>query len=314
MSVSTTTKSSSPSLCTIRLHLVRHGETDGNAAKIVCGHIDSPLNENGKMQAVEASKNWSQSEKKYWKSYSSDLSRAYETALLVLGNKNEGDFVVHKDYRLREVAKGAREGRDIELSYEEALSMYEQEKMNYINSSDDDNANSFPEIPLLETHEDVWARFSEWLQDTVDDVILHIKEEKDNSNNIDPSKMEENIVNILAASHSGTIRIVIEELLSANELPDVLKDKNGKIIQKPATNISKNSNRWRHTNMWIPNCSFTVIDIIIPQNADTNSNLHRYSCSSDNAEEKKTNNIGNDDTVAETTDFPFTTKLVAFLQ
>jgi len=65
---------------TTRLCLVRHGETAWNAEHRVQGQLDVPLNAIGQAQALAASKVLSQG--KFDAIYSSDLSRARQTAQL----------------------------------------------------------------------------------------------------------------------------------------------------------------------------------------------------------------------------------------
>ena len=61
-----------------RLCIVRHGETAWNAEHRVQGQLDVPLNAIGQAQALAASKVLSQ--EKFDAIYSSDLSRARQTA------------------------------------------------------------------------------------------------------------------------------------------------------------------------------------------------------------------------------------------
>ena len=88
------------------LLLVRHGETDWNAERRWQGHADVPLNDRGRAQAenlagelVEAGID---------AVYSSDLSRARETAEIV-GTRLGVEVELDPD--LREIDVGSREGR-----------------------------------------------------------------------------------------------------------------------------------------------------------------------------------------------------------
>lgn len=90
------------------LYLVRHGETDWNAARRIQGSTDIPLNDVGRDQArrtgrLLASRQWDG----IW---SSPLSRAFETAEIIaeqtgLGTPIALDAVVERNY-------GAAEGMD----------------------------------------------------------------------------------------------------------------------------------------------------------------------------------------------------------
>lgn len=87
------------------IYLVRHGQTDWNIENKTQGNTDIPLNYNGKKQAWIASnimKNF-----KIDRIYSSDLSRAKETAEIINKNFNL-DIIL--DRRLREINYGDLEG------------------------------------------------------------------------------------------------------------------------------------------------------------------------------------------------------------
>lgn len=90
------------------LYLVRHGETDSNAAGVTMGQTDIPLNERGLAQASETA-GWLR-QYPIRRIVSSDLSRAAATAGALgqlLGLK------VETDPRLRELCFGIFEGRHI---------------------------------------------------------------------------------------------------------------------------------------------------------------------------------------------------------
>ena len=83
------------------LFLVRHGETDHNAAGRLQGHLDAPLCEKGRLQAAAAAANLRGRGIEYI--YSSDLTRAHETARAIgIATGRE----VRLDPRLREVNVG----------------------------------------------------------------------------------------------------------------------------------------------------------------------------------------------------------------
>lgn len=63
-----------------RICLIRHGETDWNASYRIQGQLDIPLNENGRNQALSLSE---LCDNNFNSIYSSDLSRAHETAKLL---------------------------------------------------------------------------------------------------------------------------------------------------------------------------------------------------------------------------------------
>jgi len=88
------------------LYIVRHGQSMGNIQGIMTGQTDVKLSELGKKQATVTAE--------YLKNihfdtaYSSDLSRAYETAQEIL--KYHGNIEISLDKRLREIDVGDWEG------------------------------------------------------------------------------------------------------------------------------------------------------------------------------------------------------------
>ncbi|WP_124114958.1 histidine phosphatase family protein [Paenibacillus xylanexedens] len=87
------------------LGLIRHGVTDWNDEYRTQGHSDIPLNERGRKQAELLSKRIGMEHWDYI--YSSDLSRALETAEIIGKIKN---IEVRTDPRLREMNCGLIEG------------------------------------------------------------------------------------------------------------------------------------------------------------------------------------------------------------
>jgi broad specificity phosphatase PhoE len=91
-------------LCTI--YLVRHGRTDWNDQKLIQGHIDIPLNSEGKTAAKELANELKKI--KFDKVYSSDLLRAKETAEII---SLEHQLTIETTVALRERTFGNLEGK-----------------------------------------------------------------------------------------------------------------------------------------------------------------------------------------------------------
>jgi probable phosphoglycerate mutase len=89
----------------LSIYLVRHGETDWNAAGRLQGHNDIPLNDVGREQAADAAERLPRTVRSV---VSSDLGRARETAEIVA--RALGLPVPAIDAGLRERAFGAFEG------------------------------------------------------------------------------------------------------------------------------------------------------------------------------------------------------------
>jgi broad specificity phosphatase PhoE len=82
-----------------RLYLVRHGETDWNAAGRLQGSTDVPLNEQGRAQALALASQLSHhGVERVW---TSDLSRARETGSIIAGHLGLVEPVVEADLRER---------------------------------------------------------------------------------------------------------------------------------------------------------------------------------------------------------------------
>ncbi|WP_051962928.1 histidine phosphatase family protein [Mesoaciditoga lauensis] len=92
-----------------KIFLVRHGQTDANLYHIVQGQRDTPLNQNGRKQAIEVSKRLKNVKADIV--ISSDLKRAKETAEII---SRECDLPLILDKRLREMKLGIWEGKSFE--------------------------------------------------------------------------------------------------------------------------------------------------------------------------------------------------------
>jgi broad specificity phosphatase PhoE len=229
----------------LRLHLIRHGETIANVHNIVLGQGDSPLTENGVALAVLAAEKISGKRVRYWRTYCSDLQRAHRTAKIVLGledgdggsiENTEIELVV--DSRLREIAKGAREGYAKRFSNEEALAMRRSEA---------DTNGSDIDVPMLESVDDAWSRVKGWIDSIIHDAsneYYSTIEEGQVQDQINDSRGIDNvrkIYDVFVLSHSALIRTMIYKMVG-HELPsDYATTKEGSIL--------------------IPNLSRTMIDI-----------------------------------------------------
>lgn len=97
-----------------KLILVRHGESEGNARRIILGHTDWDLSDLGRKQALIACE--ALSEQKIDAVYSSDLLRAYNTVAPMA--KARGLDVI-TDEGLREIFLGRWEGKSVSDVIEE---------------------------------------------------------------------------------------------------------------------------------------------------------------------------------------------------
>ena len=104
---------------TTHICLIRHGETDWNASRRIQGQLDIPLNENGRNQALSLSTLCGNN---FNSIYSSDLSRAHETAKMLANNID-----VIKLPSLRERHHGLFQG----LTANEAAQLYPEDYARY---------------------------------------------------------------------------------------------------------------------------------------------------------------------------------------
>ena len=91
----------------VTLILERHGQSDGNVLKMFTGHTDVPLTELGKKQ-VEKSAEYIVENYKLNKIYSSDLTRAMQTAKFVA---DKTGLEIIKSENLRELFAGEWDGQ-----------------------------------------------------------------------------------------------------------------------------------------------------------------------------------------------------------
>src|SRR3989344_8168377 len=87
-------------------YLIRHGETEWNTKKLLQGHSDSPLTEEGKIKMLELAGKLA--EIHFDHAFSSDLLRAKQTAEMLILNRQ---LAINTTRLLRERAYGQHEGR-----------------------------------------------------------------------------------------------------------------------------------------------------------------------------------------------------------
>ena len=332
-----TTASARP--LTLRLHMVRHGETEANKANYVLGQRESPLTAKGTNQAAALGTflggDGRRRHQSFWRAYASDYDRTLKTARLILGSAYEGEEGegmpscssgsddrygrsqeqgddndngatessaavakmvsdqheapvpnVIQDKRLRERAKGVREGRPKTVTYDEAVKLHHLE-----------NGQDAP-LPLLESDDDVWSRVKDWIDevaseacrapDQVDDIpsyqeLLDSKEmptattiadSKGNEYQRSAEAMDREALglamdprnqvrrrDVLVVSHSATIRTAVNRLVG-DELPsNIVRGSGGDDGAAKGMLV-------------VPNTSRTIVDITVtPPGTDTGDAL-----------------------------------------
>mmetsp|Transcript_8956 Transcript_8956/g.14929 ORF Transcript_8956/g.14929 Transcript_8956/m.14929 type:complete len:317 (+) Transcript_8956:17-967(+) len=226
-------------LLVIRLYLVRHGETEANRNRIAAGQMKSPLTDLGVRQATALQA--AISHLGFDAFVVSDMERTRHTARLVAPHPSTAFLV---EARLREMAKGAREGFPKSMAYEEALRMRQQSGA---------EADDVP--PKLESDEDVWTRVSDWLMETLREVATLYGE------SAEPSPPQSRLHSILAVTHAGVIRTLCAQLVP-EQLP--------KSVDISA--MGRDGSTEKH--LVVPNGSVTVLDFILrDQGADLQKKL-----------------------------------------
>lgn len=315
----------------LRLHMVRHGETEANKANYVLGQRESPLTAKGIRQAVALGAFQRRRRQMFWRAYASDYDRTLKTARLILGSADEGGEgepscssdvgdeklqeqadgdsdsgaqtsgvatiaakstsssalsepqPVIQDKRLRERAKGVREGRPKTVTYDEAVKLHKLE-----------NGEDTP-LPLLESDEDVWVRVKDWIDEVATEACRDIGPDEDSlsykelldSKQIPPATITDsneieyersaNVMgrelmdsevdprnqirrrDILVVSHSATIRTAVNRLVGDQLPPNIVRGAGGDDGAAKGMLV-------------VPNTSRTIVDIaVMTQGADASS-------------------------------------------
>ena len=132
------------------LWLVRHGQTDWNIEGRYQGQADTSLNPTGIAEAGEAAQQLAG--RPFQKVYSSDLTRAKQTAELIARPRNATILV---DPRLREISLGEWEGQLfnlIQVSYPQEVAQRELTPLTF-------------RAPGGESIEDIWRRVKQAVND-----------------------------------------------------------------------------------------------------------------------------------------------------
>ena len=145
--------------------LVRHGETDWNRNARFQGQTDVPLSETGKMQAEKVGERLA--DEHISALYSSDLSRAYETAQTIARSHN---LEVRQDPALREINFGLWEGMSRDIIVGEHKDLYQQWLENPMETRTPDGENFF-EVQQRALHS--LRKIAESHQDETVVVVAH---------------------------------------------------------------------------------------------------------------------------------------------
>jgi broad specificity phosphatase PhoE len=145
---------------------------------------------------------------------------------------------VQWDSRLRELAKGARQGFPKAWTYQRALDERRRQLQEGISAEP---------IPLLETEEEGETRIMEWLYELANQAMNEHQADLALGGDVNsaPNETRQNRFTVLAVAHSNILRIFLLRLLGIDNLrahPDAVFDSNdGRFL--------------------IPNTSLTILDV-----------------------------------------------------
>jgi len=195
----------------MRIFLIRHGQSEANKENIIQGHMDSSLSDFGREQAKTAGEKLLESKIVFDSVYSSDLSRAKETAKIITGVLGIKDIVFDK--RLREFNLGNYEGKNSEKLTEEEDA--------FLKSCWEDYS---IRVPNGETVNE----FIQRIKGIFDEIVAAAKDDS----------------TILIVGHGGTLHHILQSLLNilpnnqawfincaVNEIVQTQKDKKWKLVK-----------------------------------------------------------------------------------
>lgn len=170
-----------------RLFLIRHGEIRQHREKIFLGQTDVPLSGKGREQAAGAAEELKRYGISVSRIYTSDLSRAAETAAIIRDNLNRGRVTVIPEPRLREMSLGEWDGQYISEIQEKYPGEYKRRGENLLTYKyGNDSENFF----------DLQYRVMKGFQS----ILKREREEGDGSGDI------------VVVSHMGVINVILSNL------------------------------------------------------------------------------------------------------
>lgn len=162
----------------LKMIIVRHGETDWNSLRMIQGWKDIPLNKTGIEKSIKTAKYINNNFNKINKIYSSDLKRAYQTAKPISELLN---IPITTNQNLREQSFGELEGNEIDNLKKNDLDLFKKLKFDKNNY----NKNNID----AETH----IQFKNRIMNELNSIInSHKNEDK-----------------IIIVTHGGVIRIIL---------------------------------------------------------------------------------------------------------
>jgi probable phosphoglycerate mutase len=136
------------------IYLVRHGQTKWNAEGLLQGQRDEPLNEQGEKQARQLKETLK--DISFSAIYSSDLSRAIQTGIIIMDGKN---IALKRTSSLRERFMGRWEGRT-----RGELDQWMKQKEIWFSKASKQEFFSYKWEDNVESYADIYGRFHMFIQ------------------------------------------------------------------------------------------------------------------------------------------------------
>ncbi len=208
----------------IRVFLVRHGQTDANVQSILAGSgTDSPLNDTGIQQAKDLGKAFADAGITFDQAYSSQMQRAQNTASYILQETGQESMPVVGMSEFNDLSWGSLEGVPIA----QAQSQYGTAFEDYLaddgsasadaQASSDESASSDADNPFGAENK---AEYLKRFQEGMDSVVKAAQDKKDTKN-------------ILVVTHSAAVYWLKQQFDNApdgldNASVTILEYKDGK--------------------------------------------------------------------------------------
>lgn len=217
----------------IKLYLMRHGETEWNKEKRFQGQLDSPLTKEGIKKIEETGEKLKNIN--FYKVYTSEMGRAINTAKILLEKNENKNVEMKKNEKLNEIYFGIWQG----MTYDEILEKYEVEGNNYFYNVKNYNANNIKG----ETLEKGLKRFLEGLEEIIKENSENIEKNKKENENLEKI-VEKNEKNILIVTHGTVLELFLnyindkdiyqldERTLIENGKYKIFMIKDGKYVEK----------------------------------------------------------------------------------
>lgn len=194
------------------LILVRHGESRWNIANRFTGWVDVPLSENGIYEALMAAKKLEGL--RFDVAFTSELTRATETLLLILAKQDYTGVFQHKEGRRRLWSKHTSLGRnEIPLFHDEALNERYYGKLQGMNKDAARRKFGKEQVFIWRRSYDVHPPGGECLHDTYKRTVPYFQR------TIMPHVRKGK--NVLVSAHGNSLRAIIKYLdtISDEQIP-----------------------------------------------------------------------------------------------